>query len=309
MDEYYSDYNDDYDDYDGYYYGIRDELENYRFNKLENNSNSLESLLSINQIDDSIDDNEQKNKKKFSLFDFHRRNLNNLKEDLIYYFSSPESLSNFRNSFDEGQINYDFYINLELENFMIAQKERFRRILEISNTDLAPQMKKRNSDNFDKNIFHEASVIKHDQNFQEKIMNSNLIGMKMNEYPYLFSNEEISEDKIFNYLNELKDLFINHVIDMESLGLVPFNSIETNLIFILKLIENRLNSKSNTKNLTTLFEITLEIFKCFKSNKLFFYMVNLLKQYETILDFNILNQKKEEIQLIPYNFLNFIKIK
>lgn len=196
MDEYYPDYDDDYDDYDGYYYGIRDELENYRFNKLENNSNSLESLLSINQIDDSIDDNEQKKKKKFSLFDFHRRNLNNLKEDLIYYFSSPESLSNFRNSFDEGQINYDFYINLELENFMIAQKERFRRILEISNTDLAPQMKKRNSDNFDKNIFHEASEIKHDQNFQEKIMNSNLIGMKMNEYPYLFSNEEISEDKI-----------------------------------------------------------------------------------------------------------------
>ena len=309
MDEYYPDYDDDYDDYDGYYYGIRDELENYRFNKLENNSNSLESLLSINQIDDSIDDNEQKKKKKFSLFDFHRRNLNNLKEDLIYYFSSPESLSNFRNSFDEGQINYDFYINLELENFMIAQKERFRRILEISNTDLAPQMKKRNSDNFDKNIFHEASVIKHEQNFQEKIMNSNLIGMKMNEYPYLFSNEEISEDKIFNYLNELKDLFINHVIDMESLGLVPFNSIETNLIFILILIENKLNSKSNTKNLTTLCEITLEIFKCFKSNKLFFYMVNLLKQYETILDFNILNQKKEEIQLIPYNFLNFIKIK
>lgn len=65
MDEYYPDYDDDYDDYDGYYYGIRDELENYRFNKLENNSNSLESLLSINQIDDSIDDNEQKKKKNF----------------------------------------------------------------------------------------------------------------------------------------------------------------------------------------------------------------------------------------------------
>ena len=70
--------------------------ENEQKNFIEPNDTSkyksLEHLLSIPQIIYSDNDNEKDSKKNFSIIDFVKANLNNLKEDLIYYFSSPESL-------------------------------------------------------------------------------------------------------------------------------------------------------------------------------------------------------------------------
>ena len=50
--------------------------------------------------------------------------------NLIYYFSSAESILHFKSSL-EKDINYEYYINLDCRNFIIAQKVRFKKILSI----------------------------------------------------------------------------------------------------------------------------------------------------------------------------------
>ena len=91
-DEYnYDDYN-DYDDND---------------NQLDLIEPSLDNLLSTPQIFYSnIDKEDIEN--KLSLLDFKRRNINKFKEDLLYYYSSPEILKKFKTSIDVDK-NYDFY--------------------------------------------------------------------------------------------------------------------------------------------------------------------------------------------------------
>ena len=79
--------NDFYDDYNNDYYEYLEEFNNNTFNEFENNSNFLESILSINKVSNSLDNNEQYNKKKYSLFDFQRRNLINIKEEFFNHMN------------------------------------------------------------------------------------------------------------------------------------------------------------------------------------------------------------------------------
>ena len=60
--------------------------------KIKNNSISLEYLLSMTQIKKSSTKSKEDTKNKFSMDELLKKNINNLKEDIIYYFSSPESL-------------------------------------------------------------------------------------------------------------------------------------------------------------------------------------------------------------------------
>ena len=76
-------------------------LENKGFNQKSNSSdNSLEYLLSTPQLTYSKNDRENENKPYLNLIDFQKENLNKLKEDLIYYFSSAESLNRFKNNLE-----------------------------------------------------------------------------------------------------------------------------------------------------------------------------------------------------------------
>ena len=298
----------DYSDY--YYYDDRHNSlsnvvppENILNPELQNNSSCLESLLYIPQIINSSNDNQEKDKKKFTFFDFQEKNLNKHKEELFYYFSSQESLLHFKNSLDK-EIKYDFYKNLDCQNFIITQKERFKLILSMFNENLESQMKKRKLSNFNTNFCYNTSIPNYRVN-QEAIIKANIIGTKMDEYSYSFSSEEIAENEIIKYLNELKDVLIANIIDMESLGLVHFNSFEKNLIFILKLIENKLNIKKSSKSITTFGQICIEILKNFKTTKLFFFFIKFLKQYKEILDFSQLNNYRDLIQFIPNNCFDF----
>ena len=261
---------------------FNDEENIYEMNK---NCNSLEYLLTTHQITKSDDAFQEENKKILTLIDFQKKNINNFKEDLIYYFSSPESLKHFKNSLDE-EIKYKFYKDLDCENFISAQKERFKLILSKLETNLNTEKK---ISKF--NIFCSiSSLIKNDSQIQEKLVNANIIGLKLDESFSLYTQQEIDEDKIITYLNELKDTFINNSIDMESIGLIHFNSIEKNLISILALIENKFIYDKNIKTLNNFCLICIDIFKSFKSIKLFFYIIRLLKQYKNHLDFSQLNK-------------------
>ena len=122
-------------------------------------------------------------------------------------------------------------------------------------------MKKRKFSNFNRNFCFITSLIKDKSQYQKSIIRANIIGEKMDDYSYLFSSEDVDENEIIKYLNELKDILSANIIDMESLGLVHFNSIEKNLIFILKLIENKLHIKNGSKSITTFGQICIEIFR------------------------------------------------
>jgi len=245
-------------------------------NKMSGNFKSLEYLLSIPGITNT--DNEE-NKNKLTLVDFQKRNLNNFKEDLIYSFSSPESMKRFKNSLDE-EIKYEFYKDLDCINFISAQKERFKHILSNLKTDLDSEMTLTKFNNF----CSISSLIKNDNQTQEKLINANIIGLKLNESFSLYTQKEIDENKIINYLNELKDIFVSNNINMKSIGLIHFNAIEKNLISILLLIEDKFLIKQNIETLTKFSLICLDILKNFKSTKLYFYIIRFLKQYNNILD-------------------------
>ena len=110
----------------------QNEKENYIESNDTSSYKSLEYLLSIPQIIYSDNDDENDSKKNFSLIDFVKSNINNLKEDLIYYFSSSESLSRFKSVFGE-EINYEFHKDTDFQNFVTIQKERLKLLYQNQN--------------------------------------------------------------------------------------------------------------------------------------------------------------------------------
>ena len=286
-----------------YLYNENGEEKNIESNDARNYK-SLEYLLSLPQIIYSDNDDEKDSKKKFSLIDFVKSNLNNLKEDLIYYFSSPESLSHFKSSFEE-EINYEFHKDIDIQNFITIQKEIFKIIILNSKLELNTIMKISKLSNFYSSLCSKTSLIQKNNKINQKLNNANLIGIKLDEFSYLYSEQEINEENIIKSLNELKGIFILNNIDMESLGFILFNFIEINLICVLKLIESKLISKKSIINFTSFSNICLDILKSFKSSKLFFYIIQFLKKYKDNLDLKSINIKKEEIQFIPNNCFNF----
>ena len=302
--DYYDDQDDDYyiDDY------YNDSHQNNVINQeMSLNSNSLESLLSIQQISDLGDVNQEIRRKKYTLNDYFQRNMNDLKEDLVYYFSSPDSVIHYKNNSEE-EIRYDFYKDLDNENFISAQLERFKRILSISKSNSDSQMKKSKLSDFNNNFCLKSSLIKDNAEIHKKIINANLIGIKMDEALFKYSNQNTEENSLITYLKELKDILTNNIIDMESLGLVHYGFIEKNLIFILRTIENRLFIKKDKTKLTDFCQICLELFNRFNSIKLYFYIIQYLTQYKDLLNFSQLNMIKDTIQFIPNNCFDFITL-
>ena len=269
------------------------------YNQPENNQNkkSLEYLLSTPQIEDSYEDNEEKKEVNLQL-----KYLIRAKEDLVYYFSSPESLLNFKSCLEE-EFNYKYYIDLDFYNFIIAQKERIKLILSISNSDIDSQIKIKKLGNYNTSFCVQASQIENISS--SDLIKTNLIRMKLDEFFVIYSDKAIGENKLIDYLNELKGIFLVNIIDMKSLGLISFNFIESNMIHILELIERKLTEKNNIKNLTSLLLACLDILKSFKSTKLYFYIIKFLKSNKKYLDFPRLNSNKELIKFVPNNCFDF----
>ena len=266
-------------------------------------ASSLEYLLSIPQRINPENNNEEEESNKLSLYEFKQKNLNKLKEDLLYYYSSPDTLLNFKSSIEEEKI-YDFYKNIDCENFMADQKERIKIILSQSQSNIDSQMKMTKLSSYKTNFCAKASLI---DGSEESLINATLIGIKMDECSFLCSEKEIDENKIISSLYELKDTFEKKPINMKYLGLILFNSIEKNLIFILNLIENIFDEKNNTKNLTTLILICVEILKSFHSTKLYFFIIKLLNKHQELKS-SIKIESNEEIQFIPNNCFDYAKI-
>ena len=273
--------------------------------KIIDNFESLKYLLSTPLLIGN--DILKENKRKLTLIDFHKKNINKLKEDLAYYFLSPESISRFKTSF-EAEIDYELFKDLDSENFILAQEERFKHILSISKADSDSSLKKNKPNNFDKNFCYNTSLIQNKEQYYKQLIKANLIEIKMNEFFYLNSRKNINEEKIITYLDELKDIIFSNNINLEELGLIHFNSIENILISILNLIEIKLEDKKRKEFIMKFCFICIKILQIFKSTKLYFFVILFLKQNKDIIDFNQIDIKKELKQLIPNNCFDFRKL-
>ena len=277
-------------------------------NDEKNHKNSLENLLSIPQIIDSIGENEEERKKNISLEDFHKNNLNNLKEDLVYYFSSPDSLKRFKSS-NQEEIKYDFYSDLNCQNFSVAQNARFKLISLISNSDIEKSAGKNKLSDYYKNFCSELSLVNNNTiETKEKFNNANLLGSKMDEFFYLLSEEDTDNNKLLSYLKDLNNIFASKPIDMQSLGIIHFNFIEKNLISILTIIENKIVPKNNKKILNDFSSICIDILKSFTSSKLYFYIIFFLRRHINNLDLTELNMAEKIIHFIPNDCFDFTKL-
>ena len=267
-------------------------------NEQRNNStiNSLEQLINCQE---GIFLNERN---KVSLENFKKMNVAKFLEDILYYFSSPEDLKNYKRSTEEGK-NYEFFKDLESEKFLAHQNKRIENIINIQK--LNPFIKKKKLSQFNdfraKNSFAE----KNNENLV-KVKSASLIQKKMKEYENFILKEK-DENQMILYLNELKQIFKKNIIDMESLGMVQFNFIENNLDFILNSILYKLKEKNELKLLNTFISDCIEIFWSFKSTNMFFYTIRLLKENESILDLKLQENDESKI-FIPNNCLNFEKI-
>ena len=109
-------HNEDYydDEYDEFYY-VNNYNGSHRNNEINQemnlNSNTLESLISIQQITNFGGINQEIRSKKYTLNDFIQKNLTDLKEDLVYYFSSTDSLIHYKNNSEE-EIKYMIFIKI-----------------------------------------------------------------------------------------------------------------------------------------------------------------------------------------------------
>ena len=86
----------DFEDYDNYdFQRLSRRRNNLIIPRSFSDSSSLEFLLSIPQRINSEDNNEEDDNNKLSFNDFKEKNINKLKEDLLYYYSSPDTLLKF----------------------------------------------------------------------------------------------------------------------------------------------------------------------------------------------------------------------
>ena len=267
-------------------------------------SSSLEYLLSIPERINPDSNNEEYDNNKLSIYDFRKRKLDKFKEELLYYYSSPDTLLKFKSSIEEEKF-YDFYKNIDCENFMDAQKERIKAILSQSKSNLDSQMKISKLSNYNNSFCAKATLINGDK---EILINANLIGMKLDECYFWCKKKEIDENKLLSFLNDLQDIFEKKPIKMKSVGLIHFNFIENNLILILDLIENKFAEKNNTENLTKLILKGVEILKTFNSIKLYFFIINLFNQHQELKNSIIIEPNQEIIQFIPNTCFDFNKM-
>ena len=268
----------------------------------QNNSSyipKIEFILSYPQLGKEFAISNNKNKMK--LDDFKKRNLMKFEEDILFYCSSPKTLENYKSNIDDDK-NYDFNIDIDSEYFMACQNERFKTIL--SNTNFEPLIKEKKLSNYKNSFCVKASLV--EEAFEKKIVNSNIIRTKLDEYSTKIMNET-NLNNVLNNFNELKSIFQKNIIDMEYLGLIQFNFIENNLILLLNLIQNKFEQEKNTKLLTEFILICIDLLKYFKSSNLYFYIIKNIIQNKAILLENSLNSIFNEsiIQFLPNNCIDF----
>ena len=222
---------------------------------------------------------------------------------MLYYYSSPETLLNYE-KINEYEINYEFYKNINGENFVTSQKGRNKLILSTLNSKPITKEKTINDYN---SFIAKNSIVENNDITTQKLINLNIIRQKLEEYSNLYLTEN-DDNKIVSYLNEFKDIIIKNNIDNESLGFIHYKSIESYFCLVLNLIIKKIEKNNNIQNMITFVLNCINILKYFKSINILFLIIKFLKEHQNILESLKFKISKDIIHFVPNNCINFEKI-
>jgi hypothetical protein len=233
-------------------------------------------------------------------------NVNKLLEDIFYYCSPPETLKKLSQNTEEEK-TYEFYQELNSENFIYAQKTR-NKILSDLNTKIKSLIKDQKLSNFKDSLSIKLSNLPKGENEQEKnnqIKNAYSIINKIEEIRMIY--KEINDNEILEELKNLKEIMENNKIELNALGSLTFNSIENNLCSLLNLIIDEFDKKKDENLLNNFGLIFNEIYESFKSVKLLFLFIKYLSSHNSVSEFVKIDANKSN-QFISDKSLNFDKI-
>ena len=257
---------------------------------------NLETLLSlepsISPKNEDIDYNSLK------LIEFKKNLINKLKEDIIYYCASPQKLLNYK-KIEPTEKEFEFFKDLETENFLISQKERFDIIL---NKKDFPKNNFVKLDNTDVGI--EISFPENNWKNKYAMQSVNSLCKRLKNYNF-FELKELDNNKILIYLNDIKYDLMLEKISPYLCGTVLYNFIINNINLILEIISDKFKKEKNHDILEFIF-ILKDICSYISSVQLKFYLLKIIRDNISIL-------KDENIDFNNYkifmeNYINFNEI-
>ena len=253
----------------------------------------LEKLLSLEP--NISPNNEDIDYNSLKLIEFKKILINKLKEDIIYYCTSPQKLLNYK-EIESTEKKVESYKDLDTENFLISQKERFDIILNKKDYSQQNLIK---LDNVDVNI--EISFPEKNWKNELSMQYINLLYKKLNIYNF---NElkELDSDKILNYLNDIKFHLMIEPISPNLCGTILYSYIINNINLILEIILDKFKKEKNYNILEFIF-ILKDICIYISSIQLKFYLLKLIRD-----NLNILKEKNIDFnnyKIFMRNYINF----
>ena len=274
--------NDDPINLDDFFYGNLNNENQTVIIKNKSNAYSLNDLLAssfstyflpLNHIAKKSDES------ILTLSKFKELNLNKVKEDMLYYCSPVDILSklDINNSeyiFQES--DYEFYNDLSIKTFCQRQKE----LIECFKDD--EEGKHKIEKNKQLNYWKDSLKGKENQINNKK--NEELRGinnlMKYIQNGMRIFSKEKNEETLLKALNEITSIFKKEKFCFEYIGYEMHIIIENNLIFLIGIIEKRF--ANNEELMGKLIGTFIDMNTYIKSNRLFFYLIQLLKKYNNI---------------------------
>ena len=252
----------------------------------------LERLLSfepkISPKNEDIDYNSLK------LIEFKKNKIDQLKEDILYYCSSPKNLLNYK-KIDIKEIKYEFYKDLEIENFMICQKERSDFILKYEDIN-SSQIKKDDID-----FCVETSFLEKNKQNTLILKEIYILNQKLSKYNFI-ELKEMDNHQIMAYLKEIIDILkMGNDISPYECGIVNYNMIINHLVLIIEIISNKFNDKKD--NIIELIFILRDICYYISSFQLKFNLIKIIKENISLLTDKDIDYKDNYIYMGSY--LNF----
>ena len=238
--------------------------------------------------------NEDIDYNSIKLIEFKKIKVDQLKEDILYYCSSPKILLNYK-KIDLKETKYDFYKDLEIENFMICQKERADIILKYEDI-ISSQIKED-----DINICVKTSFLENNEKNKLIMKEIYLLNQKLNKYNFI-ELKEMDNRQIITYLKEIIDILkMRNDISPYGCGIINYNMIINNLALIIEIISNKFNDKKD--NIIELLFLLRDICYYISSFQLKFNFIKLIKEKINLLKDKDIDYKDNNIYM--ENYLNF----
>jgi len=273
-------------------------IQNSRLQKLIKEINQISTISILDRLlsfEPTISPkNEDIDYNSLKLIEFKKIKLYQLKEDMLYYCSSPKNLLNYK-KIDLRETKYDFYKDLEIENFMICQKERSDIIKKYEDIN-SSQIKED-----DINICVQTSFLENNEKNKSILKEIYLLNQKLNKYNFI-ELKEMDNHQIIIYLKEVIDILkMGNFISPYGCGIINYNMIINNLVLIIEIISNKFNDKKD--NIIELIFILRDICYYIPSFQLKFNLIKLIKENINLLKGKDIIYKDSNIFMETY--LNF----